>query len=70
MGLGDAVSAVTHSLGFKECGGCARRREWLNRLLTLSRAPDHLTAYILAQQLRKETHGKATDKTPPTAPDA
>lgn len=32
-GLGDVVSAVTKSLGIKECGGCAKRREALNKLV-------------------------------------
>lgn len=31
-GLGDAVAGVAKALGFKECGGCAKRRAWLNRL--------------------------------------
>ena len=33
LGLGDVVSAVTKSLGIKECGGCAKRREALNKLV-------------------------------------
>lgn len=32
IGLGDVVTAVTHALGIKECGGCRRRRRVLNRL--------------------------------------
>lgn len=32
IGLGDAVAAVTHRLGIRECNGCARRRSALNRL--------------------------------------
>lgn len=32
FGLGDAVSAVTKAVGIRECGGCAKRKEALNRL--------------------------------------
>lgn len=32
VGLGDAVAAITHRLGIRECSGCARRRSVLNRL--------------------------------------
>lgn len=30
-GLGDAVSWVTKKLGIKECGGCSKRKAWLNK---------------------------------------
>lgn len=49
-GLGDAVSALTHSLGIKECGGCAKRREWLNRMWRWSQAEDPVNAYIISQE--------------------
>lgn len=31
-GLGDTVKKVTDKLGIKQCGGCKRRQEKLNRL--------------------------------------
>ena len=31
-GLGDTVKKVTEKLGIKQCGGCKRRQEKLNRL--------------------------------------
>ena len=34
-GLGDMVARVTKLFGFKECGGCAKRRAWLNRMAPL-----------------------------------
>jgi hypothetical protein len=49
-GLGDAVSAITHSLGIRECGGCAKRREWLNRMWQWSQAEDPVQAYIISQE--------------------
>jgi hypothetical protein len=49
-GLGDAVHALTHSLGIRECGGCAKRREWLNRMWRWSQAPDPVSAYIIGQE--------------------
>ena len=49
FGLGDAIHAVTHALGVPECGGCAKRRDFFNRLLRISSAPDPLTAYIISQ---------------------
>lgn len=30
LGLGDRVAAVTKALHIPECGGCKKRREWLN----------------------------------------
>lgn len=30
-GVGDTISRVTKSLGIKECGGCTKRKEELNR---------------------------------------
>jgi hypothetical protein len=50
FGLGDAVSAITHALGIPECGGCAKRRDFFNRLLRISSAPDPLQAYIISQE--------------------
>lgn len=32
QGVGDVVSATTKYLGFKECGGCDKRKKWLNWL--------------------------------------
>lgn len=29
-GLGDAIKAATDAVGIKQCGGCAKRQEWLN----------------------------------------
>jgi len=31
VGLGDAVAAVTQAFGVKPCGGCQKRKEWLNK---------------------------------------
>jgi hypothetical protein len=31
-GLGDTVKKVTEKLGIKQCGGCKKRQEKLNRL--------------------------------------
>jgi hypothetical protein len=33
QGLGDAVAKVTKTLGIKECGGCKKRREALNKMV-------------------------------------
>jgi len=32
-GLGDTVKKVTDKLGIKQCGGCKKRQETLNRLV-------------------------------------
>lgn len=32
FGIGDAVSWLLHKLGFSECGGCRKRKSWLNRI--------------------------------------
>jgi len=32
-GLGDTISKITHALHISECGGCAKRRELLNKLV-------------------------------------
>jgi hypothetical protein len=34
VGLGDVVKRVTTAVGIKPCGGCQRRAEALNRLVT------------------------------------
>lgn len=31
-GAGDAVAAATSAVGVKPCGGCLRRKRWLNRI--------------------------------------
>lgn len=31
-GLGDSIKKVTDALGIKQCGGCKKRQEKLNRL--------------------------------------
>ena len=31
-GLGDTIKKVTNKLGIKQCGGCKKRQEKLNRL--------------------------------------
>lgn len=49
-GLGDAISAVTHALGVEECSGCAKRREFFNRMLRWSGEADPLKAYIISQE--------------------
>lgn len=36
-GLGDIIRRVTRILGFKNCGGCERRRLWLNNLFKKSK---------------------------------
>lgn len=33
IGLGDVISAITRRAGIPECGGCARRRTGLNRIV-------------------------------------
>jgi len=53
-GLGDAVHALAHSLGIRECGGCAKRREWLNRMWRWSQAADPVSAYIISQENTKQ----------------
>ncbi len=32
IGLGDAIKAVTDFMGVKQCGGCKRRQEKLNKI--------------------------------------
>jgi hypothetical protein len=32
-GLGDTISKITKALGIRECGGCAKRRAKLNKLI-------------------------------------
>lgn len=39
LGLGDAISKVTSKLGIRECGGCARRRALLNRVVPFKQKP-------------------------------
>lgn len=60
FGLGDAIHALTASLGIRECEGCAKRREYFNRLWRMSRSKDPLQRYILLRGL----HGQTAD-TPP-----
>lgn len=36
-GLGDTIAAITAALRIPHCGGCERRRRWLNRLLPYRR---------------------------------
>jgi hypothetical protein len=31
-GLGDTIAKITTAVGIKPCGGCNRRKEWLNRV--------------------------------------
>jgi hypothetical protein len=38
-GLGDTIAKVTRALGIKECGGCKKRKEALNRLVPYSHEP-------------------------------
>lgn len=49
-GLGDAVHALTHALGIRECDGCEKRRELFNRLWQWSQAEDPVEAYIISQE--------------------
>ena len=37
IGLGDAVSGVAQALGFRPCGGCARRAATLNNWVVFIR---------------------------------
>lgn len=37
IGLGDAITRVTHSFGLRPCGGCTRRSATLNRWLVMRR---------------------------------
>ncbi len=32
LGLGDVVSKITGALRIPECGGCKRRKKWLNKV--------------------------------------
>jgi hypothetical protein len=34
-GLGDVVARVTSAIGIKPCGGCGKRRKWLNEKFPL-----------------------------------
>ena len=38
-GLGDTIKKVTDKLGIKQCGGCKRRQEKLNRLFPYQKEP-------------------------------
>jgi hypothetical protein len=64
FGLGDAIYAVTQTLGIPHCPPCARRRERLNRLWHIANAPDPVTAYILSLSLQEKPHGKDTAENP------
>jgi hypothetical protein len=33
MGVGDVVAQVTRAFGIPPCGGCKKRRDWLNKHL-------------------------------------
>jgi hypothetical protein len=37
IGLGDAISRMSHAVGFRRCGGCARRASALNRWIVFTR---------------------------------
>ena len=37
IGLGDAISRATYSLGIRPCGGCGRRAAALNRWVAFKR---------------------------------
>ena len=37
-GLGDVIKHATTRLGVRQCGGCARRQAWLNRLVVFTRS--------------------------------
>lgn len=30
-GIGDTIAKITHAMGIKQCGGCKKRQEWLNK---------------------------------------
>jgi len=32
VGLGDVVAALGRTIGFRECGGCRKRKAWLNKI--------------------------------------
>jgi hypothetical protein len=38
-GLGDTIKKVTNAMGIKQCGGCKRRQEKLNRLFPYKEEP-------------------------------
>ncbi len=38
VGLGDLVHTLTKRMGLRECPGCEKRREWLNRLVISRRS--------------------------------
>jgi hypothetical protein len=37
-GLGDTIKKVTDKLGIKQCGGCKKRQDALNRLVPYKKA--------------------------------
>lgn len=40
-GLGDSIKKVTSALGIKQCGGCKKRQEKLNRLFPYDNKPNN-----------------------------
>jgi hypothetical protein len=38
-GLGDTIAKITHSIGIKKCGGCAKRQQKLNKTLPYYHEP-------------------------------
>lgn len=37
-GAGDTVANLTKAVGIKPCGGCKKRKEWLNKKLPYRKA--------------------------------
>tara|TARA_Y100001938_G_C7722420_1_gene250600 strand:+ start:175 stop:336 length:162 start_codon:yes stop_codon:yes gene_type:complete len=38
-GLGDTIKKITDKMGVKQCGGCRKRQEQLNRLVPYDKKP-------------------------------
>lgn len=48
LGLGDSIAKITSFLGIPHCGGCERRRQWLNRWVPFrQRSPDRFSPIAL-----------------------
>lgn len=56
-GLGDVIESATKAVGFRPCGGCARRRDALNRLVPFKGDPQAQDAAGAAPRPEPETLG-------------
>jgi len=44
-GLGDTVAKMTKAVGIKPCGGCEKRRQWLNKKVPYKRRTSGIERY-------------------------